>query len=416
MALYSKKLYYKRGGTIYSVDMFTTTAEVGSEYIGIRDGSTSVYIKIVSVDDPNESYLRLRKSGITKSLAKIRGLLLFSLNSAVLTPTPANYPSTTANGMCLVGTGSSPYVIRYDWSSTNNRYEKNATAPLDISPGGYPRVIGISGDAQFIAVPVQSSPFIHTYKYNSDTGKWAKTAAVYPVISTSYYGCYMASFNSDGSVLVLGNYGDSGAAWHLLVYKWNATNNRFEGTNHCDIQTPRPCYTAMINYPNYSRCIVPFQESSPYVYTYSWNATNNRYEKHNDVDVALPTHGTGGWVKSDGSRMVASSYNGFYSYIWNATNNRYQKTANPSPMYTDYPIYISAFNDGEYLAVGRQAGLSIFKWNATNNRYEEDSSLIDDNGISGTTNGTNQINCNLKRLVITSNTVSPYMKSYTFNG
>lgn len=68
MALHTKKLYYRRGGTTYSVDLYTTTAEVGSEYLTLRDGSIDVYAKIDAVGSTNESFLRVHKSGIIKSL------------------------------------------------------------------------------------------------------------------------------------------------------------------------------------------------------------------------------------------------------------------------------------------------------------------------------------------------------------
>lgn len=68
MALHTKKLYYRRGGTTYSIDLYTTTVEVGSEYLTLRDGTTNVYAKIDAVGSANESYLRVRKSGATKSI------------------------------------------------------------------------------------------------------------------------------------------------------------------------------------------------------------------------------------------------------------------------------------------------------------------------------------------------------------
>lgn len=68
MAIHTKKLYYRRGGTTYSIDLYTTIEEVGSEYIVLRDGSTPVYAKIGDVGDANVSYIRCFKGGATKGI------------------------------------------------------------------------------------------------------------------------------------------------------------------------------------------------------------------------------------------------------------------------------------------------------------------------------------------------------------
>ena len=74
MALHSKKLYYRRGGITYPIDLGTTTADVGPDYISLRDGNTTVYAKLGDITDGSASYLRLRKAGVTKAiLSKLIG-------------------------------------------------------------------------------------------------------------------------------------------------------------------------------------------------------------------------------------------------------------------------------------------------------------------------------------------------------
>ena len=68
MALHSKKLYYRRGDITYPIDLGTTTADVGPDYISLRDGSTTVYAKLGDITDGSASYLRLRKAGVTKAI------------------------------------------------------------------------------------------------------------------------------------------------------------------------------------------------------------------------------------------------------------------------------------------------------------------------------------------------------------
>jgi len=71
MALHTKKLYYRRGSTTEQIDLYTTTAEVGSEYIALRDGSTSVYAPIGVTTDSRASLLRVMKDSIKAVLKQL---------------------------------------------------------------------------------------------------------------------------------------------------------------------------------------------------------------------------------------------------------------------------------------------------------------------------------------------------------
>ena len=70
MALHTKQLHYRREGVTYSIDLYTTTAEVGTDYISIHDGSTTVYAALGDATDAAASYLRIQKSAVTKAILK----------------------------------------------------------------------------------------------------------------------------------------------------------------------------------------------------------------------------------------------------------------------------------------------------------------------------------------------------------
>lgn len=65
MAEYSKKLHIRKSGTVTDIKLYTTTSEVGTNYLSFRDGSTTVYAKLGATSDSNASALRVRKSGTT---------------------------------------------------------------------------------------------------------------------------------------------------------------------------------------------------------------------------------------------------------------------------------------------------------------------------------------------------------------
>lgn len=64
----TKKIYYRRGGVTYEIKTYTSTSDVGSEYIGLNIGGTTYYAKIGAVGDSNASYLRVQKGGATKAI------------------------------------------------------------------------------------------------------------------------------------------------------------------------------------------------------------------------------------------------------------------------------------------------------------------------------------------------------------
>jgi hypothetical protein len=181
MALHTKKLNYRRGGTTYYVNLYTTAAEVGASYVQLRDGSTTVYAKLSTVGSLDESHLRIRKSGVTLSLIRAILVTAYTLSAAASPAFTANQncPAMTGDGSRLITSpDASPYTARYDWSSANNRYEY-LNSGVDISPGQITRRSGMSEDGNFLVVTHANSPFISSYKWNGTT--YVMTAAPSPL-------------------------------------------------------------------------------------------------------------------------------------------------------------------------------------------------------------------------------------------
>lgn len=68
MAESTKKLYYRRSGITYQIKTYTTTSDVGPEYLGLNIGGVTYYAKIGSVSDTFASHLRVHKGGVTKAV------------------------------------------------------------------------------------------------------------------------------------------------------------------------------------------------------------------------------------------------------------------------------------------------------------------------------------------------------------
>lgn len=66
--LHTKKIYYKRNGVEYPIDLFTSTDDVGSSYIAYRDGASTVYAPVVDEGHAVQSHICIRKSGTTKRI------------------------------------------------------------------------------------------------------------------------------------------------------------------------------------------------------------------------------------------------------------------------------------------------------------------------------------------------------------
>ena len=67
MSVSTHKLYYRRAGTTYSIELYTSLADIGSptHYFSQRIGDSTLYAPVSTDSDSNDSYLRCRISGST---------------------------------------------------------------------------------------------------------------------------------------------------------------------------------------------------------------------------------------------------------------------------------------------------------------------------------------------------------------
>lgn len=71
MALATEKLYYRRSGITYSINLYTSTTDVGSEYTVLKHANGLRYAKIGLTSDTNASHLRVQKDGSTKAILTV---------------------------------------------------------------------------------------------------------------------------------------------------------------------------------------------------------------------------------------------------------------------------------------------------------------------------------------------------------
>ena len=84
MAVYSKKLHIKKGTSQQDIDLYTTTGEVGNNRLCLKDGSATVYAKLVSTSDSRASSLRVIKNNVTYAVAKTGVIAKNNVFAAVL--------------------------------------------------------------------------------------------------------------------------------------------------------------------------------------------------------------------------------------------------------------------------------------------------------------------------------------------
>jgi hypothetical protein len=71
MALATEKLYYRRSGITYSINLYTSITDVGSEYTVLKHANGLRYAKIGLTSDTNASHLRVQKGGSTKAILTV---------------------------------------------------------------------------------------------------------------------------------------------------------------------------------------------------------------------------------------------------------------------------------------------------------------------------------------------------------
>lgn len=65
MAEYAKKLHIRKSGVVTDIKLYSTTGEVGANYLTLKDGTNVIYAKLGTTGDGSASALRVRKSGTT---------------------------------------------------------------------------------------------------------------------------------------------------------------------------------------------------------------------------------------------------------------------------------------------------------------------------------------------------------------
>lgn len=123
MALATEKLYYRRSGITYSINLYTSITDVGSEYTVLKHANGLRYAKIGLTSDTNASHLRVQKGGSTKAILTVADSYVevgvWSLLGNVPIPSTysTNYLSFTGNfDYDRVFSSSSPYNLRIQYN------------------------------------------------------------------------------------------------------------------------------------------------------------------------------------------------------------------------------------------------------------------------------------------------------------
>jgi hypothetical protein len=165
------------------------------------------------------------------------------------TATPGTIPSAKCYSVAMSPSGSylaigdgTNKLVCYSWNETNNRYEI-ATAP-DILPDGAIRAVAISSDSSTLVAGGLINVYntFYTYKWDSVDGRYEKTAAPEISVTDSIYGVLLSA---DGTYLVVSTKLLQNPINSVFVFKWNATNNRYERHSNLDIS---PSVAAGSNY------------------------------------------------------------------------------------------------------------------------------------------------------------------------
>jgi hypothetical protein len=130
-----------------------------------------------------------------------------------------------------IGDGTNKLVC-YSWNETNNRYEI-ATAP-DILPDGAIRAVAISSDSSTLVAGGDTGIYntFYTYKWDSVDGRYEKTAA--PEIVSFAGTIEDVQLSADSTYCLLSTTTVKNMT-NVFVFKWNATNNRYERHSNLDI-------------------------------------------------------------------------------------------------------------------------------------------------------------------------------------
>lgn len=342
MALHAKKLYYRRGEATYSIDLYTTTAEVGSEYITLRDGSTTVYAALGDVVDAAASHLRVQKSDVTYAvLSEFVATQAFTIVSITPAAGKGCYRAAVSGDGLEIATVAlnSPKMSTYAWNAGNNRYEGIS---YDVAPI-YPTDCAISADSNFlVTTQYNSSPYMSAYKWSSANSRWERTA----ISGSALNGAHAAAISSDGSIAIIG----SAFSSSLSLFRWNSgtstyvldstafDTNMYGSTYGCAISDDGQVIAAAHN------------SNSPYVTTYRWSSGLSKYVKTANPDTIRSTGTHHASLSPDGSVLAVGGWSTCTVYVWSVANSRYELTTT-----LDIDSYqvggVAISTDEEYLVI-----------------------------------------------------------------
>ena len=110
MSEIAQKLNYYKNGTT-SCKLYSSTSDVGSDYLSVRANGSTAYAQLVSTSDSSASSLRVRKGGTTYAVATqiaVQPFLEYKFNSSVTANTGNGYVVTYTQGTIEQSDNSSP--------------------------------------------------------------------------------------------------------------------------------------------------------------------------------------------------------------------------------------------------------------------------------------------------------------------
>jgi hypothetical protein len=344
MALHTKKLYYRRGGTTYSVDLYTTTAEVGAEYLTLRDGSINVYAKIDAVNSVHESHLRCYKNSISKSIISTLSstMLLVPLNDSYPVAGAHCYSATISGDGAKMATGSElePKLITYEWNDVTDRFE---SVPYDIAPA-QAQDVAMSQDGNFLAVAQYfSSPYIAMYKWSTVNSRWEKTA----IEGSSVQSTHAVSITPSGDIVAAG----SVSSTTPFLFRWNSgTSTYVRDTTAFDSNlNASGCYSCAIS--SDGQVIAFAHTSSPYITTYRWSSGLSKFVKTANPNILRSNLGARLAISYNGDIVALGGATSIFVYKWSSSNSRYEKTGELTSDNNQYGG-LTITDDSQYIIAG----------------------------------------------------------------
>jgi hypothetical protein len=173
-----------------------------------------------------------------------------------------------------------PYLTTYKWNEANNRYE--ATAAPEISPGNCSDVT-ISSNGSYLIVARTTAPRLICYSWNETNNRYEVAMAPDILPDESVFA---VAISSDSSTLVAG--GLINVYNTFYTYKWDSVDGRYEKTAAPEISVTDSIYGVLLSADGTYLVVSTKLLQNPInsVFVFKWNATNNRYERHSNLDIS----------------------------------------------------------------------------------------------------------------------------------